>query len=200
MYKAVPIIIDEMNIVHQYKKLNLYHISWTSFYSAMRHMINAPAITPYFACAKAADDCELRNSRFRFFEALRMRGVTILEGFTGMDSNRRRLEKAVDVLVALQIYKEALNGAKDIIVCSGDSDLVPAILEAQALGARVHVVISDVFPAYEITQVADRVISLESVLANVIEKGNVKFKDQTKPYMFSTSRSYMKERVGLVSA
>ncbi|MBQ0137930.1 MAG: NYN domain-containing protein [Kurthia sp.] len=200
MYKAVPIIIDEMNIVHQYKKLNLHHISWTSFYSALRHMINVPAIAPYFACAKASENGELQDGRSRFFEALRMRGVTVLEGFTVQDSNRRRLEKGVDVLVALQIYKEALTGAKDIIVCSADSNLVPAILEAQALGVRVHVVVSEFFPAYGITQVADRVISLESVLAKVIDKGNVKFKDQTKPFMFSTSRSYMKERIGLVSA
>ena len=200
MYKAVPIIIDEMNIVHQYKKLNLHHISWTSFYSALRHMINVPTITPYFACANSSEPCDHRDGRSRFFEALRLRGVTILEGFMGKDSNLRNLEKGVDVLVALQIYKEALNGAEDIIVCSGDSDLVPAILEAQALGVRVHVVVSEFFPAYEITQIADRVISLESVLKSVIEKGNVKFKEPTKPFMFSTSSSYMKERAGLVSA
>lgn len=198
--QTVPIIIDEMNVVHQYKKLNLNHISWTSFYSSIRHMIRVPEIVPYFAGAISSDDDHFRERRSRFFEALKHRGVNVLEGFTGRDRNHHRLEKGVDVLVALQIYKEALNGAKDIIVCSGDSDLIPAILEAQALGARVHVVVSEFFPAYEITLVADRVIPLESVLLNVISKGNVSFKDPTNPFMFSTSKSFMKERLGLVSA
>jgi len=198
--QAVPIIIDEMNVVHQCKNLNLNHVSWTSFYSSIRHMIRVPAIVPYFAGANTSDEGNFREGRARFFEALRIRGITVLEGFIGKGKNHRRLEKGVDVLVALQIYKEALNGAKDIIVCSADSDIVPAILEAQALGARVHVVVSDFFPAYNITQVADRVISLESVLANVIQKGNVTFVDQTKPFMFSKSRCFTKERLGLVSA
>lgn len=199
MNNHVPVIIDEMNIVHQYKNLNVRHMSWTSFYSAIRHMTGAQ-IQPYFACANVADNSQVMESRSRFFAALRMRGITLLEGFTGRDSNNRRLEKGVDVLVALQIYKEALNGTKDIIVCSADSDLVPAILEAQSLGARIHVVVSEHFPALEITQVADRIISLETLLSSVIKNGNADFKDTSRPYLFSTKKNFSKSRMGLVSA
>jgi uncharacterized LabA/DUF88 family protein len=193
----VPVIVDEMNIVHQNRSINVSRVSWTSFFSAIQHTIKC-SLEPYFVCSNANDNPSFAERRESFFDALRQRNIKVLEGFSVLDSSQKRLEKGVDVLVALQIYKEALNGAKDIIVCSADSDLVPAILEAQKLGARVHVVISSSFPGYEITQIADTIISLEDLLLKMEARGNIKYVDTEKPGIRCNKR-YYQQRLGNIA-
>ncbi|PJO44916.1 NYN domain-containing protein [Lysinibacillus xylanilyticus] len=100
-------------------------------------------------------------------------------------------------LVALQIYKEALNGSRDIIVCSADSDLVPAVKEAQAIGVRVYVVMSDYTPGCELSTVADLVINLETIVEPMLERGKVSFMDKEKPYLFTNAECFKEQRKGL---
>ncbi len=143
-------------------------------------------------------DRDIHANRSTFFKALRDRGVNVLEGIAVRSAKKNnRVEKGVDVLVALQIYKEALNGARDIIVCSADSDLVPAVMEAQALGVRVHVVMSDYTPGCELSSIADRVISLETIVQSMLERGKVSFKDQEKPFLFTNAECFKEQRKGL---
>jgi len=48
-------------------------------------------------------------------------------------------EKGVDVLLAVDMVRLAARGAREIVLVSGDEDLVPAVREARRLGARVVV-------------------------------------------------------------
>lgn len=198
---AIPVIVDEMNVMHQLHRINVAGMSWPSYFRALGNYTNSK-ITPYFACANVVveKDSAFYEGRLRFFNSLRDRGVRVLEGFTVHDAQKQRIEKGVDVLVALQIYKEALQGARDIILCSADSDLVPAVLEVQKMGVRVHVVISDYAPGLELADIADRVISLEQIMNIVIENGTIRFKDETKPFLFATSHCFKKVRKGVCSA
>lgn len=190
----IPVIVDEMNVMYHLRKLNIYHISWTSFYSALRH-ITGTKITPYFACANVGNKGEFHEKRNSFFRSLERRGINILEGFSVRGHDNRRIEKGVDVLVALQIFKESLNEAKDIIVCSADSDLVPAIKEAQSLGARVHCVISDSSPSKELVNVADSIIRLETILEMMNERGHIQLTDDSKPFTtFIQKKNYANRR------
>lgn len=195
---SIPIIVDEMNIVHQLHKINIHGVSWTSFYKTISSLTNS-SIVPYFACANVErNDKDFHANRLSFFNALRNRGVNVLEGLAVKSTKNSRIEKGVDVLVALQIYKEALKGARDIIVCSADSDLVPAVKEAQDLGVRVHVIMSDYTPGCELSTIADRVISLESIVQSMLENGRVvRFKDTKKPYLFTDAESFKVVRRGL---
>lgn len=193
----IPVIVDEMNIIHQLHRINVHGLSWYSFFRTLSRFTNSN-VTPYFACANVeSKNNTFYSNRSNFFNELRKRGVSVLEGFSVRDSNRKRIEKGVDVLVALQIYKEALNGARDIIICSADSDLVPAVKEAQDMGVRVHVVMSDYTPGCELSTIADRVISLETVVQSMLEKGKVRFKDNEKPYLHTNAVCYKQKRKGL---
>ncbi|MFY0519295.1 NYN domain-containing protein [Lysinibacillus sp. UGB7] len=196
----IPVIIDEMNVIHQLHRINVHGLSWTSFYKTLSYYANSNVI-PYFACANVeSQEKVIHSNRTTFFNALRERGVNVLEGFAVKASKNHRIEKGVDVLVALQIYKEALKGARDIIVCSADSDLVPAVKEAQDMGVRVHVVMSDYTPGCELSTIADRVISLETVVQSMLERGKVRFKDQERPYLFTDAECYKQLRKGLLYA
>ncbi|MBX8945906.1 NYN domain-containing protein [Lysinibacillus sp. K60] len=193
----IPIIVDEMNVIHQLHKINVHGLSWTNFYKTLGFIANAK-VTPYFACANVErKDKVFHANRSTFFNALRKRGVNVLEGLAVRESKDNRIEKGVDVLVALQIYKEALKGARDIIVCSADSDLVPAVKEAQNMGVRVHVVMSDYTPGCELSTIADRVISLETIVQSMVERGKINFKNQEKPYLFTNAVCYKQQRKGL---
>lgn len=187
-----------LSLFYQLHRINVQGLSWPSFYRTLSYYANSN-VTPYFACANVEKkEKGFYSNRSKFFDTLRERGVSVLEGFSVRDSNRKRIEKGVDVLVALQIYKEALNGARDIIICSADSDLVPAVKEAQDMGVRVHVVMSDYTPGCELSTVADRVISLETVVQSMLEGGKVRFKDNEKPYLHTDAEYY--KRKGLLFA
>ncbi|HCG4536025.1 TPA: NYN domain-containing protein [Salmonella enterica subsp. enterica serovar Typhi str. AG3] len=197
--RKIPVVIDEMNLMYQFHRINVKGMSWTSFYRAISLYTNAK-VKKYFACANVQNEEENGYwNRRQFFDSLSKQGVHILEGFTVKNFKKSHVEKGVDVLVALQIYKEALNGAKDIIVCSADSDLVPAILEAQSMGARVHVVLSDFTTCRELETVADRIISLETVLS-FVDNRSIRYLDTTKPYIKTDSKCFKNLRKGVHSA
>lgn len=199
MTKEVPVIVDEMNIMHQLHKINVKGMDWRVFFKLVSSILNTPTQS-YFACANVSDDQSVfYSNRKRFFNSLAERGVNLLEGFTVLDFKRKNIEKGVDVLIALQLYKEAYRGAKDIVLCSADSDLVPAVVEAQANGARVHLIVSNHTPAKELSAVVDRVISLESIVEALAAQKAVRYMDQNKPYIISKyDRDFAKSRQGVV--
>lgn len=199
--RKVPVIVDEMNTMFQLHRINVKGVAWNAFFRALNQYTDTK-VKPYFACANITDKTEKRyENREAFFTALSKHGIRLLQGFAVRDSKSTLVEKGVDVLCALQIYKEALNGAKDIIICSADSDLVPAILEAQSMGARVHVVVSDYTPCKEVGEIADRIISLESVL-ELIEDKHIRYQVESKPYIFTQAHSkcFKPLRKGVCSA
>ena len=106
----------------------------TYFYDALPYMPNNPT----------ADDSKRRAEKERFFSFLRrLPKYDVREGwvaYRGRDSNRRPIfqQKQVDVLLGLDI---ALLSAKRLIthmaIIAGDSDLAPAVVEAQREGVIV---------------------------------------------------------------
>lgn len=195
------VLVDEMNVIYQLHRLNVegfFH--WNYFYKTIENLIGGPSEAHYF-CANVNNSRATRNvhqKRKDFFNGLRRNGIQVHEGFTVLDSNKRRLEKGVDVLIAMEIYKSSLARASDIIVCSGDSDLIPAIKEAQNNGSRVHIVVSDHFPAREICEMADSIIPLETILSILAKQEKLKWKDKTKPFIYSIHQNYNEVRKGLV--
>lgn len=199
MKKVVPVIVDEMNVMHQLHKINVKGMDWSVFFKLVSCNLNTPTKS-YFACANVLDQqSDFYINRKRFFNSLANSGVTLLQGFTVLDFKRKNIEKGVSVLIALQLYKESHSGAKDIILCSADSELIPAVLEAQVNGSRVHLIVSNHTPSKELCAVVDRVISLESIVETLSQQSAVRFMDLNKPYIMSKyDRDFKKSRQGVI--
>lgn len=182
------ILVDEMNVIGQLHRIGVKGINpWNAFYEALQGYIGYPAEKHFYgANVPESTHPERHNKRAGFFRALSNKDINVHEGFTVFDTNNKFIEKGVDVMLAMDLSLFALNGTKDIIVCSGDSDLVPAIERAQSYGARIHVVVSENIPAAQIIECADVVIRLEDVLrwipTRCIVKGH-----QTKQNFFKES-------------
>ena len=169
------ILVDEMNVIGQLHRIGIEGIQpWSAFYKGIQDLIGFPTEN-HFYCSNVP---ELMNTRFqrrgRFFHALRRDGIEVHEGFSVLDSREKLVEKGVDVMLGMDISLFALDGVKDIIVCSGDSDLVPAIERAKFYGSRIHVVVSKNIPAAHIIDAADVIIRLEDVLKYIPSHNIVK--------------------------
>lgn len=198
MHKPV-ILVDEMNIMYQLHRMNVRGFAhWSTFYQTIESMIGNPCVAHFF-CAnvmKTPEMEQVHQKRADFFNALRESSIQVHEGFSVLNANKRNLEKGVDVLLAMEIYKASLAGVRDIFLCSADSGLYPAIKEAQSNGSRVHLIISDYASAKEIESIVDSTISLESVLTSMQTMNYLKWKDNRKPFIFSSTKLF--ERKGLV--
>lgn len=182
------ILVDEMNIMGQLHRIGVKGINpWNAFYEALQRYIGYPA-EKHFYCANVPESThpERHSKRAGFFRALTNKDINVHEGFTVLDTKRNFVEKGVDVMLAMDLSQFALEGTKDIIVCSGDTDLVPAIQRAQFYGSRVHVVVSENIPAALITECADVVIRLEDVL-QWIPKRHIVLEHRTKQNFFKES-------------
>jgi len=95
----IPIIVDEMNVIHQLHRINVHGLSWTSFYKTISYYANTNVV-PYFACANVErTDRDIHANRSTFFKALRDRGVNVLEGIAVRTAKKNnRIEKGVDVV------------------------------------------------------------------------------------------------------
>lgn len=181
------ILVDEMNVIGQLHRIGVQGINpWNAFYVALQNYIDCSSQKHFYgANVPELTHPERHLKRVRFFHALKAKDIHVHEGFTVANTHGTSfIEKGVDVMLALDMVLLALGGAKDIIVCSGDTDLVPAIRRAQLFGARVHVVVSKNIPAAMITEVADVVIPLEKVLS-WIDPERILLKNQTKSNFFT---------------
>lgn len=71
----------------------------------------------------------------KFLTALEKSGWTVRI----LRTRKRFGEEGVDVALAVDMVLQAAAGTKEIVLVSGDADLVPAVEAAQALGAKVTV-------------------------------------------------------------
>lgn len=161
------ILVDEMNVMGQLHSIGVKGINpWNAFYEALQQYIGYPAEKHFYgANVPELTHPERFSKRTGFFRALKRDDIQVHEGFTVLDSQQRLIEKGVDVLLAVDLSLFALDGVKDIIVCSADGDIAPAIERAQFYGSRVHVVVSSNVPAAHVISVADNIIRLEDVLS-----------------------------------
>lgn len=175
------ILVDEMNIIGQLHRIGVQGINpWVTFYQAIEEYLRLPTDFHMY-CANVPEDThpEQHQKRKGFFQALEKVEIQVHQGFTVATKDESLLEKGVDTLLSLDLSNFALDGYKDIVVCSGDGDLVPAIEQAQLYGSRVHVVVSKAIPAKHVVQVADNILPLEDVL-NWLSPKHVKLKKHMK--------------------
>lgn len=182
------ILVDEMNIMGQLHRIGVQGINpWNAFYESLQRYIGYPSEKHlYGANVPELTHPERHTKRAGFFRALGRDDIQVHEGFTVVSDGNKFIEKGVDVMLAMDLAIFAMDGTQDIIVCSGDSDLVPAIKRAQMYGARVHVVVSKNIPAAMITEIADVVIRLEDVLS-WIEPQHILWQDRSKTNFFKES-------------
>lgn len=160
------ILVDEMNVIGQLHRIGIEGFKpWSSFYKGIETFFGFYA-EKHFYCSNVPKELEVRfQKRNIFFGGLKLGGIKVHEGFSIYDYRKRLVEKGVDVMLGMDIYQFASDGVEDIVICSGDSDLVPAILRAKNHGARIHLVVSKSIPANtRILDAADQIIQLEDIL------------------------------------
>lgn len=167
--RRTAILVDEMNVMHQLHRIGIQGINpWDKFYCALQSYLGHQSEKHFYGANVPEETFPERFlKRTRFFNALERKRIAVHQGHTILDTNGRMIEKGVDVLLAMDLSTLALKGYQDIVVCTGDSDMVPAIQRAQLHGAKVHVVVSFNTPAALITEVADEVIRLEDVIKQI---------------------------------
>jgi len=163
--KKTAILVDEMNMIQQLHRLGIHGFNpWNAFYQALQRWIGDKKGVKAFYCANVPKEDAEHEKRNNFFEGLINHNIKVSVGTVVYDANSKRIAKGVDVALALDIVEHARSGVQDIFICTGDADVVPAIIRAQELGSRVHVVVSRAIPAKNITLAADSVVRLEDIL------------------------------------
>jgi len=151
-YSVLPNRIREIISSHVPEPLDILR---TYFYDALPYMPNNPS----------AEDAKRRAEKERFFTFLRrLPKYDVREGwvaYRGRDSRRRPIfqQKQVDVLLGLDI---ALLSARRLIthmaLIAGDSDLAPAVVEAQREGVIVWLFPGGIEPSSGSSSVARSLI------------------------------------------
>jgi uncharacterized LabA/DUF88 family protein len=175
------VMVDEINSMNQFHRLGIEGIQpWKSFFEALEKVLKLdyPDIEMschiYGAIVPRYIDHNTYFKRKRFFEALERDGIQVHRGFC-VKREDGLTEKAVDVMLALDLYESAQRGYDLLIVFSGDADVAPAIKRAQKIGSKVVAVLSQGQKAKIVKDTADAIITLESLI-ELIPKGNIVFR------------------------
>ena len=92
------------------------------------------------AKGKSAKAQDLRAHQQQLFDQLRVQGLSVVTGFL-MEHDGKYYEKGVDVRIAVDIVSGAFEKQYDeAVLISSDTDLLPAVIKAQASGRAVHYV------------------------------------------------------------
>lgn len=97
----------------------------------------------------------------KFLAAVKAAGFELRLGHLRSSPGGRR-EKGVDVLLAVDMVTLAAQGASEIVLVSGDEDLVPAVQEARRLGARVVAASFQGTLARRLAEAVDDVVLLDA--------------------------------------
>ena len=130
-------LIDGFNFYHSIKPLPR-QLRWFDYDAYCRHFMRATdtltSITYFSALATWRLDRVARHEVF--IEACKAKGIRVILGkFKEKPSQcphcrqgiHRHEEKATDVNLALSAYRHAAQGIEQIILVTGDTDLIPAI-------------------------------------------------------------------------
>lgn len=180
------VLVDEMSVMNQLHQINVKGFRyWTDFYKQLNHLFGSPSEAHFF-CANLPVTDSRYEKRLAFLNDLKKQGIHVQEGIMVQVLNKRSVqEKGVDMKLGLQVYRSAILGVKDIVICTADSDIYPAVELAQELGSRVHLVKSDFASCKKLEEVVDSVIPLEHLLIPLSEKGQLKWKVTEKPFIIT---------------
>lgn len=99
---------------------------------------------------------ELVQNQQKLFEQLRHQQISIVKGYL-LERDGKFFEKGVDVRLAVDIVSQAYAKKYDVaIVISSDTDLIPAMQQAQAYGREVVHVGFEHQPSLALIRYADR--------------------------------------------
>jgi uncharacterized LabA/DUF88 family protein len=141
------VIIDGSNFYHKLKEIKLPRIFAFDFSSFALSVAKRTRVTAYYYCVGKIQ-AKQEDKKARLMMAKQQSLVTKLqkEGFIIqfgylLKSNNKYHEKGVDVQIATNILKGAFKNSYDIaFLISSDSDLIPAITEAQTTGKTIFYV------------------------------------------------------------
>ncbi|MEC2074187.1 NYN domain-containing protein [Alkalihalophilus marmarensis] len=179
------ILVDEQNAMSTMHLMDVKGLTrWKTFFDAIHHVVKRDYPTlqmdycMYGAVVPKKVNHSLHEKRRRFFHSLSKDQIKVSLGYCLLNAQGVMTEKGVDVELALDIYQKALEGYELLIVFSGDSDLVPAIERAKALGTKVVAVLGDNQPATHMSKVCDATIPFTAIV-HLLPKSSIVFFKET---------------------
>ncbi|KKS73529.1 hypothetical protein A2781_02370 [Candidatus Gottesmanbacteria bacterium RIFCSPHIGHO2_01_FULL_42_27] len=138
------IIFDGSNFYHKLKDAGFPHPSRFDYQAFSKHLTSkSKLVSKYYCIGKIRAKQEDKKARLlmakqqKFITKLSQQGFTIQFGYL-LKTDKQFHEKGVDVQIAVNILKGAYRNIYDLVyLVSSDSDLLPAILEAQSNGKIV---------------------------------------------------------------
>lgn len=161
-------IIDGSNLYFKLKSLGLKKSIKFNYKAWVKQLTQGTTLVAVYYCVgkirAKQDDVKARGmmaSQQTFVTQLKKTGFTIQYGYL-LKSDRKFHEKGVDVQMAVDILRGAYKDEYDqAFLISSDSDLIPAIEEAQIFGKEVVYVGFKHQPSYALLKTCKRSILLD---------------------------------------
>lgn len=113
---------------------------------------------------------ELIQNQQKLFEQLRHQQIDVVKGYL-LERDGKFFEKGVDVRLAVDIVSQAFAKRYDVgVVISSDTDLIPAMQQAQAYGREIVYVGFEHQPSQALIRCADRSQLISRSLAERMAK------------------------------
>ena len=130
----VIIFLDNSNLFHSFQNLN-FHCDYSKLKAVItkdRNLLEANFYTGLMY--------PVRDKEKAWFNSLYKMGYTVKTRAIKVAPNGRKVEKRIDVLIAVDIISSAYETNVDkIIIVSGDSDFVPVVKKLKDLNKRVEI-------------------------------------------------------------
>ncbi len=145
--ERVIVLIDGSNFYHRLKEIGCRNLLSFDFAALLKHLVqkNKLVSAGYYVGVIRTEagnpkSHELFRQQITLFGRLTRQGVTVHRGFL-LKVDHSYHEKGVDVMIATHLLSGAFRDKYDTaILISSDSDLIPAIVEAQSIDKTVHYV------------------------------------------------------------
>ena len=166
--KRSVVIIDGSNLYFKLKSLGLKKSIKFNYQDWVERLTQGTKLTAVYYCVgkiraqqKNVKARAMMAAQQAFVTQLIKAGFTIQYGYL-LKSGRKFSEKGVDVQMAVDILRGAYRNEYDqVFIISSDSDLIPAIEEAQVSGKEVIYVGFKHQPSYALLKTCKRSILLD---------------------------------------
>jgi len=159
----VMVFIDGSNLLHSSQRFKQgFKIDYVKLVQELvggRNMIRS-----YFYCSYKIPPNEKET---KFHEALKRQGIAVVARRLRQRGSQY-VEKGVDVALVTDMLGFAFKNAYDVaILVSGDEDYVGAVDEIKRVGKKVEIASFEFAAARELKLIADRFISLETLIDKI---------------------------------
>jgi len=130
----IIIFLDNSNLFHSFQNLN-FHCDYGKLKAVISKDRNLLEVNLYTGLMYP-----VRDKEKAWFNSLYKMGYTVKTRAIKVAPNGKKIEKRIDVLMAVDIISSAYEKDVDIIVIvSGDSDFVPVIKKLKDLNKKVEI-------------------------------------------------------------